>query len=108
MKKITFAMMGLGNRGGVYTRTMLESPEKAEIVAIADPRETCRITYNEMLHLPENRVFSSGDRTVQNLVLEERTGQIGISPFPVDRIVNVLWKYISADIAGHFVYISLQ
>ena len=61
MKKITFAVMGLGNRGGVYTRTLLEFPEKAEIVAIADPRENCRITYNEMLHLPENRVFSSGE-----------------------------------------------
>ena len=61
MKKTTFAVMGLGNRGRCYVTNLLEFPEKMEITAIADPRESCRETYNAMLHLPEDRVFHSGE-----------------------------------------------
>lgn len=61
MKKITFAIMGLGNRGRCYVKNLLEFPEKAEIAAIADPREACRNTYNAMLPLPEGRIYHSGE-----------------------------------------------
>ena len=36
MKKITIAVLGLGNRGRAYTSHMLDCPEQFDIVAIAD------------------------------------------------------------------------
>lgn len=59
MKKITFAILGMGNRGGVYARNLVEYPQQAEIAAIADPRQSCLDTANCYLHLPADRLFHS-------------------------------------------------
>lgn len=61
MKKITFAVMGLGNRGGVYARHQLMFPERMEVTAIADTRQSCLDTANGYLHLPQDRLFHSAE-----------------------------------------------
>ena len=61
MKKLTFAVMGLGNRGSVYSRALQNFKEYAEIVAIADPRRNCLDTANAYLALPEDRLFTSAE-----------------------------------------------
>ena len=61
MKKLTFAIMGLGNRGTVYAKALQNFKEKAEIVAIADPRRSCLDTANEYLQLPETGLYDSAN-----------------------------------------------
>lgn len=61
MKKVTFAILGMGNRGGVYARNLVQYTEQAEIVAVADPRQSCLDTANGYLHLPEDRLFHSAE-----------------------------------------------
>jgi len=61
MKKLTFAIMGLGNRGGVYARTLQNFKEQAQVVAIADPRRSCLDTANAYLQIPEDRLFDSAE-----------------------------------------------
>ena len=59
MKKLTFAIAGMGNRGFKYAEKQLEFPEDMEVVAIADTRPVRTETANRWLKLPEDRVFSS-------------------------------------------------
>ncbi len=61
MKKVTFAIMGLGNRGGVYARSIVQFAEQAEVTAIADPRQSCLDTANSYLKLSEDRIFHSAE-----------------------------------------------
>ena len=61
MKKLTFAIMGLGNRGTVYAKALQDFKEKAQIVAIADPRRSCLDAANEYLQLPETGLYDSAD-----------------------------------------------
>lgn len=61
MKKITFAILGMGNRGGVFARNLKQYTEQVEITAIADPWQSCLDTANGYLHLPEDRLFHSAE-----------------------------------------------
>lgn len=65
MKKITFAILGLGNRGGVYARTLQMFPEQAEVVAVAEARKHCIEAVNSYLKLPENRMFQTAEELLQ-------------------------------------------
>jgi len=61
MKKVTFAIMGLGNRGTAYAKTLAMFPEKAEVKAIADNRKICVEAVNEIVKLPDNALFDGAD-----------------------------------------------
>lgn len=61
MKKVTFAIMGVGNRGTEYGARILRFPEEAEIVALADNRRVRLDAANKYVHLPEDRLFASAD-----------------------------------------------
>lgn len=61
MEKLTFAILGLGNRGGVYNRALQKFKDRAQVVAIADPRRSCLDAANAILHLPENRLYESAE-----------------------------------------------
>ncbi len=72
MKKITFAVAGLGNRGTAYSYRISKFPEEAEIVAIADPKRVRLDNILENYPLPENRVFSS----VEDMLKEDRLADV--------------------------------
>ena len=61
MKKITFAVMGMGDRGTVYAGKALKYPLEMEIVAMADVRRERLDAANKHLHLPEDRLFDSAE-----------------------------------------------
>lgn len=61
MKKLTFAIMGMGNRGTAYAAKQLKYPEEMEVVAMADTRRIRLDAANKYLHLPEDRLFDSAD-----------------------------------------------
>lgn len=60
MGKLTFAVLGCGNRGTQYTSKILEHDD-AEVTAVCDVRPE-RLTFiNQYLHLPEDKLFSSAE-----------------------------------------------
>lgn len=61
MKKVTFAIMGMGNRGTAYAAKQLKFPEEMEVVAMADNRRERLDSANKYLHLPEDRLFDSAE-----------------------------------------------
>lgn len=61
MKKITFAIMGMGNRGTAYAAKALKYPQEMEITAMADTRRVRLNAANKYLHLPEERLFGSAE-----------------------------------------------
>lgn len=61
MKKLTFAICGMGNRGTKYASKQFEFPDDMEVVAIADPRPVALETANKYLKLPETALFSSAE-----------------------------------------------
>ena len=61
MKKLTFAIMGMGNRGTAYAAKQLKYPDEMEVVAMADTRRIRLDAANKYLHLPEDRLFASAD-----------------------------------------------
>lgn len=61
MKKVTFAIMGMGNRGTAYAGKQLKFPEEMEVVAMADNRRERLDSANKYLHLPEDRLFASAE-----------------------------------------------
>lgn len=61
MKKLTFAVMGMGNRGTAYAGKALKYPDEMEITAMADTRRIRLDAANKYLHLPEERLFDSAD-----------------------------------------------
>ncbi|MBO4411599.1 MAG: Gfo/Idh/MocA family oxidoreductase [Lachnospiraceae bacterium] len=66
MKKITFAILGMGNRGTNYG-SRLAAMEDAEITAIADVRPIRRDSALRLFlkDLPPERVFSSGEEMLK-------------------------------------------
>lgn len=42
MRQLTAILIGAGNRGGVYSKYMTQSPEKYRVVAVADPNKADR------------------------------------------------------------------
>lgn len=61
MKKVTFAILGMGNRGNAYARKQEKYPQDMEVVAMADTRQVRLDAANKYLHLPENRIFHGAD-----------------------------------------------
>ena len=61
MKKITFAVCGMGSRGVVYSGKQLEFPEEMEVTAIADVNPERIAAANKYLHIPEENLFRSAD-----------------------------------------------
>ena len=61
MKKVTFAILGMGNRGTAYARNILKYPEQSEIVAMADNRRVRLDAANKYLNLPEERLFADAE-----------------------------------------------
>ncbi len=61
MKKVTFAIIGMGNRGTQYATKQLKFPERMEITAIADNRRIRLDAANKWLKLPEDRLFDSAE-----------------------------------------------
>lgn len=61
MKKVTFAICGMGNRGTAYAGKQLKYPEEMEVVAMADNRRIRLDAANKYLNLPEDRLFDSAD-----------------------------------------------
>ena len=61
MRKVTFAILGIGNRGIRYGGMQLKYPEEMEVVAMADNRRERLDAANKHLHLPEDRLFDSAD-----------------------------------------------
>ena len=66
MKKLTFAVLGMGNRGTAYAGKQLKFPEEMEVVAMADNRRVRLEAADKYLHLPEDRRFLSKE-TVKEL-----------------------------------------
>ena len=65
MGKVTFAIMGLGNRGTAYAEKQLVFPDRMQVTAAADPRPVRIGSVNRFLHLPEERIFSSGEEMLK-------------------------------------------
>ena len=61
MKKLTFAVLGMGSRGAVYSGKQLLFPEEMEVVAIADTDPDRITAANKYLHIPEDRLFHSAE-----------------------------------------------
>ena len=61
MKKVTFAVLGMGNRGSVYAGMQLRYPEEMEVTAMADTRPERLTAANKYLNLPEDRIFHSAE-----------------------------------------------
>lgn len=61
MNKLTFAVLGMGNRGTAYAAKQLKYPDEMEITAMADTRRIRLDAANKYLHLPEDRLFDGAD-----------------------------------------------
>ena len=58
MKKLKVIVIGAGNRGGTYSKYMSSMPEKFEVVAVAEPRESRRDYIREMYNIPDEMCFT--------------------------------------------------
>lgn len=61
MKKVTFAIIGAGNRGTRYAYVQLKYPEEMQVVAVADPRRERLEHLKKTLDLPEEALFDGAD-----------------------------------------------
>ena len=61
MKKVTFAVLGMGSRGVVYSGKQLELQDEMEVVAIADLDPVRIEAANKYLKLPKERLFYSAE-----------------------------------------------
>ena len=64
MRKITFAIAGMGNRGTKYASKQFKFPDEMEVVAIADRRRKRLDAANKYLHLPESMIFDSAEEMI--------------------------------------------
>lgn len=62
MKKVSIAIAGAGDRGFTYASYALEHPEKACVVAVAEPREFHRKRLANLFSIPKEMVFESWER----------------------------------------------
>ena len=63
---VTLAVIGAGNRGGdAYAGWCLEHPERARVVAVADPREERRNLVGERHQIPPERRFARWEDLLQ-------------------------------------------
>lgn len=54
---VRIAVLGGGNRGSVYANWALAHPERATVVAIAEPRDEWRQSFAERHDIPDERIF---------------------------------------------------
>ena len=57
-KKYQVIVIGAGNRGGTYTNYMTHMPEKYEVVAVAEPRDSRREYIQKKHNLPDEMCFT--------------------------------------------------
>jgi predicted dehydrogenase len=57
-RKIKIAVVGMGNRGQVYSEYARERPELCELVAFAEPRAAVREYYAHYHSVPPQNVFT--------------------------------------------------
>lgn len=53
MKKVSFIVLGAGQRGNAYSKYAAEHPERMEIVGVAEPIDERRNAFKEKYHVPE-------------------------------------------------------
>lgn len=58
MKKLKVIVIGAGNRGGTYTDYMTHMPEKYEVVAVAEPRDSRREYVQKKHNIPDEMCFT--------------------------------------------------
>ncbi len=58
MKKLKVIVIGAGNRGGTYTDYMTHMPEKYEVVAVAEPRDSRREYVQQQHNIPDEMCFT--------------------------------------------------
>ncbi len=58
MKKLKVIIIGAGNRGGTYAEFMSQMPEKYEVVAVAEPRDSRRERIKQMHNIPDEMCFT--------------------------------------------------
>ncbi|MBQ5725442.1 MAG: Gfo/Idh/MocA family oxidoreductase, partial [Clostridia bacterium] len=58
MKKVSFIVIGAGNRATAYSRYALSAPDKMEIVGVAEPVKARRESMRDQFHVPEENCFS--------------------------------------------------
>lgn len=63
-RPVTLALVGAGNRGGVYAEWAAAHPERARVVAVAEPRDYQRKTLAERHGIPPERTFTSWEELV--------------------------------------------
>ncbi|MGN9777183.1 Gfo/Idh/MocA family protein [Micromonospora sp. H33] len=56
---VSLAVVGTGDRGTTYAGYALRSPDRARVVAVADPRDAHRTALADAHHVPEARRFDS-------------------------------------------------
>ncbi|MBR5529574.1 MAG: Gfo/Idh/MocA family oxidoreductase [Oscillospiraceae bacterium] len=61
MKKVTFAILGMGNRGTAYAAKILKYSEESQVTAMADNRRIRLDSANKYVQLPEDRLFSGAE-----------------------------------------------
>lgn len=59
MKPISVIIIGAGNRGGHYAAHMSNSPEKYQVVAVADPSKSRRDYIRQMYNLPDSACYET-------------------------------------------------
>lgn len=62
---ISYAVVGAGDRGATYARWVKENPDKARVVAVAEPREHQRNALAAEHGIPAENVFSSWRELVE-------------------------------------------
>ena len=58
MKKVSFIILGAGNRANAYSKYALEEPDKMEVVGIAEPVEARRNAFAKRLNVPSENVVN--------------------------------------------------
>ncbi|WP_019615653.1 Gfo/Idh/MocA family protein [Psychromonas ossibalaenae] len=70
-KVVTLAIIGAGSRGSIYAQYALENPDKAKVVAVAEPRKTYRDNLAKIHNLQDEMVFESWqDVAVQDKIAD--------------------------------------
>lgn len=64
---VTLAVVGAGSRGNAYARWALAHPDRARVVAVAEPRETRRARFADEHQIPAEHVFADWQSLAQRL-----------------------------------------
>ncbi|MCP4646818.1 MAG: Gfo/Idh/MocA family oxidoreductase, partial [bacterium] len=65
MRRVTIALAGAGDRGFIYSSYASLHPDRASIVAVAEPREFHRQRIAELHSIPADQVFSSWEEMAE-------------------------------------------